>query len=102
MNEDLIIRLAKGETVTDKEIEYSELTPKSVIEYARTGKISDESLSNELYEICNSEHSHCNSYCPVYALNGNSAPSTLEFEVNRGCDCFKHGSEMLKFIRKNS
>jgi hypothetical protein len=100
--EDLIIKLAKGEKVTDKDIEYSDLTAKSVMEYARNGNISEENLSSELYEICEREHSSCNSGCPVYKLNGNSVPSTKPFEENRGCDCFKHGSEMLKFIRNNS
>jgi hypothetical protein len=100
--EELIIKLAKGEKVTDKDIEYSDLTPKSVMEYARTGAISEENLSTELYEICDSEHSSCNSSCPVYKLNGNTVPSTKPFDENRGCDCFKHGSEMLNFIRKNA
>ena len=47
-------------------------------------------------------HSSCDSECPVYFLNGNEVPDTAkDFEVNRGCDCFKSGSAMLKFIREN-
>ena len=99
---DLIIKLAKGVAVTDQDIEYSDLTPQAVMEYARTGTVSDENLKSELYEICEREHSSCNSDCPVYRLNGNSVPNTMPFEQNRGCDCYKNGSEMLKFIRTNA
>lgn len=77
---DLILKLAKGETITDADLEY------------------------ELYEICDRVHSSCNSECPVYQVNGNKVPDTAnDFKVNRGCDCFKSGKNMLSFIRsKNS
>ncbi len=76
---DLIVRLAKGE------------------------KITDEYLENELYNICDREHSSCNSECPVYYLNGNKVPDTVNnFSVNRGCDCFKSGKNMLNFIRSKT
>jgi hypothetical protein len=74
--EDLIILIAKGEIITDDVIK--------------------ESLTN----ICWNVHSSCNDECPVYKLNGNKVPDTANnFNVNRGCDCFKDGNEMLKFIR---
>lgn len=73
---DLVVKLAKGEKITDREI------------------------ANELYEICDSVHSSCDSGCPVYSLNGNQVPDKAKnFKVNRGCDCFKNGTAMLKFIR---
>ena len=73
---DLILKLINGEPITDADLE------------------------NELYEICDRVHSGCNSDCPVYRLNGNEVPDTAKnFEVNRGCDCFKSGSDMLSFIR---
>jgi len=96
---DILIKLAKGEKIIDKDVEYSSLSPKAVVEYARTGTVTDSTLSEELYEVCDRVHSSCDSECPVYRLNGNSAPSTVPFEENRGCDCFKHGSAMLNFIR---
>lgn len=65
--------------------------------------ISDQVLADELYEICDSEHASCNSNCPVYELNGNKVPDTAnDFNVNRGCDCFKSGVAMLQFIRAHS
>jgi hypothetical protein len=74
---DLIIKLAKGE------------------------KISDEDIASGLYEICDNVHSSCDNSCPVYELNGGKALDTAKnFKVNRGCDCFKNGTAMLKFIRK--
>lgn len=76
---DLILKLAKGEQVTDAD------------------------LQHELYEICDRVHSSCDSDCPVYQLNGNRVPDTAkDFKVNRGCDCFKSGKAMLEFIRSKS
>jgi len=73
---DLIMKLIKNEQITDKDLAW------------------------ELYDICDSVHSSCNSDCPVYELNGNSVPDTAnDWKVNRGCDCFKNGDEMLSFIR---
>jgi len=77
METELLLKLIKREPVTDADIE------------------------TELYEICDREHSGCNSQCPVYRLNGNAVPDTAkDFNVNRGCDCFKSGTNMLKFIRE--
>lgn len=76
---DLILKLVKGETITDADLEY------------------------ELYEICDRVHSSCDSECPVYQLNGNKVPDTAnDFRVNRGCDCFKSGKNMLEFIRSKN
>ena len=97
--DDLIIKLAKGSEVTEQEITHSGLSATSVIEWARTGNISDKNLSNELYEICESEHASCNSGCPVYSLNGKSIPMN---EDRSNCSCFKAGFAMLEFIRTNS
>lgn len=73
---DLILKLAKGEKITDEDIEY------------------------ELYQICDRVHSSCDYECPVYLLNGEQVPDTAHnFNVNRGCDCFKSGKKMLAFIR---
>ncbi len=63
-------------------------------------KISDEEISNELFEICEREHAQCNEDCPVYKLNGNKIP--FKENENDGCSCFKHGSKMLEFIRKKA
>ena len=77
--EDLIVKLAKGEKITDSDIE------------------------DGLYQICDNVHSSCDSSCPVYELNGNEVPDTAkDFKVNRGCDCFKNGAAMLEFIRSKT
>lgn len=73
-----------------------------LIKIAQGEKITDDMIAEELYYVCNSVHSSCNSDCPVYSLNGNTIPDTAnDFEVNRGCDCFKDGPAMLKFIREH-
>ena len=69
-------------------------------------KITNKEIQNELYEICDREHSNCNEDCPVYKLNGNEPPSEgieeNETEGNYGCDCFKNGKLMFEFIKKHS
>lgn len=66
-------------------------------------KITDKEIADGLYDICDSVHSRCSNDCPVYRLNGGSAPDTAnDFKVNRGCDCFKDGTAMLKFIREKT
>lgn len=74
----LLIKIAKGQPITEKEIE------------------------NALYDVCDNVHGSCDCQCPVYSLNGNKVPDTAnEYRVNRGCDCFKSGKQMLKFIREH-
>lgn len=58
--------------------------------------ITDLSLVDELYEICDREHGSCNSECPVYYINGNK----IVPDGYNGCACFKSGITMLAFIRK--
>ncbi len=74
-----------------------------IISLALGKPLPDDYLKDMLYDICDEEHSSCNSRCPVYALNGNKVPDTAhDFNVNRGCDCFKSGTDMLEFIRKHA
>ena len=61
-------------------------------------KITNKDIVDELYEICDREHSSCNSECLVYFLNGNDILYVPE--NGSGCDCFKNGREMLKFIKE--
>lgn len=75
MSKPLIIKLVLGET------------------------ISSEELYDELYEICSSEHSSCNSNCPVYFLNKNEVPNYTSSDA--GCDCFKNGKAMFAFIKNH-
>lgn len=70
-----------------------------VLKLIKDIKVTEKDITSELSEICEREHSSCNSDCPVYELNGHEAPDTEE--NNRGCDCFKNGDKMLAFIRKN-
>lgn len=63
-------------------------------------KITDENIETELLDICDKVHASCDDRCPVYRLNGSKVPDTAnDFDVNRGCDCFKSGKKMLEFIR---
>lgn len=61
-------------------------------------EISDNDIRSELQEICEREHSSCNSDCPVYFINGNTVPNHIK-DNRDGCDCFKDGHKMLEFIR---
>ncbi len=62
-------------------------------------EIIDKDLENELYKICEREHSGCflvtNNECPIYA-------KVLTDEVKDGCECpyFKDGAKMLKALRR--
>lgn len=78
MQQDLMIKLVKGKKPTKQEI------------------------ANELYEICDREHSCCNDGCPVYRLNDSEILNDQQkpFEENAGCDAFKNGSAMYDFIKK--
>jgi hypothetical protein len=58
---------------------------------------SEKEIKNALYEMCDREHSSCNSDCLVYKLNGNQVPN-LE-NTRCGCDCFKDSTKILEFIR---
>ena len=73
-----------------------------LIKLAKGEKVTDELLEAGLYQVCEDVHASCNNGCPVYKLNGNKVPDTAkDFKINRGCDCFKNGREMLKFIRNH-
>ena len=65
--------------------------------------ITDSEIGEELYVICDRVHAGCNSYCPVFRLNGNKVLRE-ELSYNQhdaGYDCFKSGKDMLSFIRRN-
>ncbi|MDG1950966.1 MAG: hypothetical protein P8J32_09210 [bacterium] len=73
-----------------------------IVLLAKGEKITDELIQEGLYEICDRVHASCDADCPVFRLNGNKVPDTAnDFNVNRGCDCFKSGKNMLEFIRNN-
>ena len=64
----------------------------SIIEKLIIGKrVTQKELEEELYEICDREHSHCNEACPVYRLNNGTVGVG-------GCNCFKSGHAMYVFI----
>jgi hypothetical protein len=77
MNEEVLNKMIRGEPVTDADI------------------------AEILTDICDREHSSCNDECPVYKANGHAAlGSDKPFKSNRGCDCFKNGAAMLRFLRQ--
>ena len=73
---------------------------KSIIEkLVLSEEITPKDIQDELYEICDRVHASCDTECPVYRLNGNSAVGQDKpFSENRGCDCFKSGAAMANFI----
>lgn len=70
---DLLIKSAKGETITEKDLEVA------------------------AYEMCDEMHACSCSSCPVSVMNGGKWP-----ENEKGnCKVFKNGSKILDFIRNN-
>lgn len=66
-----------------------EIYSKLLLKAIDNQKIEDSDIEEELYEICEREHSSCNQNCPCYYLK------------NEGeCEFFKSGKKMLKVIRK--
>lgn len=61
--------------------------------------VTQDDIEDELYEVCSSVHSSCNEECPVYAANGNRIPNKQRSMA--GCDCFKNGAAMLRFLRES-
>ena len=70
-----------------------------LLKLIRKEAVTDSDIEDELREICEREHSSCNSNCPVYVANGYEAP--IEKGHWGGCDCFKSGEDMLAFLREN-
>jgi hypothetical protein len=56
-------------------------------------KITDEDLAQELYEICEKEHSGCNDDCPIHA----KVLSDKE-KKDSSCPYFKNGVKMLEAL----
>lgn len=83
-------------TTNRKEDTMNELLAKAIAKE----EIKDGDIEYALFEICEREHSSCNDECPVYEKNrGCFLASGRPFKENRGCDCFKNGPAMLKFLR---
>ena len=61
-------------------------------------KISTGEICEELFEICDTVHAGCHDECPVYRMNGSSVPNKRNSE--EGCDCFKNGHAMFRFIKR--
>jgi hypothetical protein len=70
-----------------------------ILEFVETGKVivTQKDIEEALYEMCDREHAGCNPGCLVYRLNGNKIPNK-EGKMS-GCDCFKNGVAMLRFIK---
>ena len=63
-------------------------------------EITEEDLEHALYKICDDVHASCYEACPVFEKNNcHSLGDDKDWEENRGCDCFKDGKAMLKFLR---
>jgi hypothetical protein len=56
---------------------------------------TEQELYNELYEMCDREHSGCNENCLVYEINGYKIPL-----ITDECMCFKNGRKMFNFIKE--
>lgn len=63
-----------------------------VVKAATGQKITNKDIEQELYEICDREHSSCSDNCPVYALQNEAERNADE------CPHHKDGKSMRKFI----
>lgn len=54
---------------------------------------------DELYEICEREHSSCNTECPVYAKCVEDGEFKLD--EHNPCPYFKNGRKMFERLNKN-
>jgi len=79
-------------------IEINVEIPISLDEIGKQVTITEDKVINTLYDICDREHACCNNSCPVYNVN-NGIPNNNNSRY--GCDCFKSGSSMLKFLKEN-
>lgn len=70
-------------------------TPFLVLDMSSPSKLQP--LEEQLYEICEREHSACNSNCPVFRANGDQIP-----KMGNECSCFKSGRAMRLFLEKHS
>jgi hypothetical protein len=73
----------------------------SILDTVIKGKLpTDDEIAADLYDICDRVHASCDSDCPVYERLGHALNAHRQFVDNQGCDAFKAGSVMLKFIRE--
>lgn len=61
-----------------------------------TDKEEINTLNSELTAVCCEEEDKGCSNCPVFIVNNNESPPYLGKYY--GCDCFKNGDKMRKFI----
>jgi hypothetical protein len=64
-----------------------------LIKLAAGQPVPIEDIDAELFETCDRVHATCTDECPVFRLNG-TQPDTK----GSGCDCFKNGAAMRRFI----
>jgi hypothetical protein len=78
-------------------------TPDIIVDLIKGRKPMEADIRIILKETCESNHSSCNKNCPVFLLNDGRAPDETKnlFEFS-GCDCFKDGGDMYKFIKEHS
>ena len=100
MNTDLIVKIVQGGKASESEVA-QELTPLQIA-LARGEQPPQKAMEDELYEICDRVHASCDSECPVYALNNGPLNAHKPFAENRGCDCFKNGASMFRFIKSQA
>lgn len=62
-----------------------------------TVEITPNDVKNELYDICDTVHSSCDSGCPVY----NIAKEDGEDFQSSGCPYFKNGTRMMNRLIGN-
>ena len=64
----------------------------------RKRPVTESDLKDVLYDICDTEHSSCNSNCPVYEANGGEP---LWNPKHTDCQCYRDGGKMLAFLTNN-
>ena len=64
------------------------------IKLAKGEKVTEKDLENALCEVCDDVHSTCDYTCPVYEI------MTQKQRDRHDCPCFKNGKVMLAAIRR--
>ncbi len=62
--------------------------------------ISKEDVYDELYEMCDREHSTCSPECLVFLYNDYKIPLVMEGR-HENCSCFKDGKKMFEFLEQH-
>ena len=106
LNEEDLFPEASEEEIEGRKILMSQNLLKElrkVYQAYKEKKISLRELEYKMYEMCDEAHADCggNRKCAVHNVFNKAPGEEKDFEVNRGCDCFKDGKAILDFLLKH-